>query len=211
VTLLLDYNYHGAASDAEFKQRMQEVESLPISLRLNITSYKHWWNFVQGKDIHEDLIVPVSPFANGLMSSVAVSQETATTSLPAFLTQSLQDFASGAGASTHMFYHLAGANATMAAASSEVSLHTDFHQAMFHYITSAPAPENLYTLGKSSYFSESAYSYDGDSWKTRYWGQNYAKLENVKHRYDKANLFWCHNCVGSDLPRPHVSTDAVLV
>lgn len=211
VTLLLDYNYHGAASDAEFKKRMQEVGSLPIPLHLNITSYRHWWNFVQGKDIHEDLILPVNPFVNGLMSSVAVSQETATASLPGFLTASLQCFTSGSGASTHMFYHLAGANASMAAASSEVSVHSDFHQAMFHYITSAPAPQNLYTLGESSYFSESAYKYGGDAWKTRYWGQNYAKLERVKLRYDEANLFWCHNCVGSDLPRPQVSLDAVMV
>jgi hypothetical protein len=210
VTLLLDYNYHGAASDDEFKQRLQEVASLPIAMHANVVSYKNWWNFVQAKNILEDVIVPVNPGSNGVLSSVAVSEQAAETKLPEFLMQSMQKYAAGAPASTHQFYHLAGPNSSMAAASEDVSLHPDFHQAMFHYVTSAPTPENLYDLGKASYFSESAYKHDGESWKTRYWGENYKKLESVKLRYDPANLFWCHNCVGSDLPRPHTS-HAVIV
>jgi len=47
-----------------------------------------------------------------------------------------------------------------------------------------------------SYLAESDF-FDAD-WKRSYWGANFARLAEVKHRYDPEGLFFTHNGVGSD-------------
>jgi ribonuclease T2 len=205
VSMLFNWNYHGSSSEGEFEQRLRQLEAMPLRLDFSVSSYDSWWAYIQKKDIAEDAVVTVAPGPHGVLSSVAVSEDVARQQLPDFLTQSLRNFRDGDGATTHQFYHLAGDNAPMAAASEDVSVSPAFHNAMFHYVTSAPTPEGLYSLGDASYFGESAYEQDGDSWKVRYWGANYERLLNVKRSYDPTNFFWCHHCVGSDLPRPYSS------
>lgn len=36
------------------------------------------------------------------------------------------------------------------------------------------------------------------NWQQAFWGSNYAKLLQIKHKYDPNNLFTCHHCVGSE-------------
>ena len=56
--------------------------------------------------------------------------------------------------------------------------------------------DTWYSLGANSYFSESAYTME--NWQERYWGDNYARLLEVKQEYDPKNFFWCRHCVGSE-------------
>lgn len=35
-------------------------------------------------------------------------------------------------------------------------------------------------------------------WKKDYFGPNYPKLLDIKHKYDPTGLFWCRPCVGWD-------------
>jgi hypothetical protein len=37
-------------------------------------------------------------------------------------------------------------------------------------------------------------------WRASFWGRNYARLLELKHRYDPGGLFSCHHCVGSAEP-----------
>jgi FAD/FMN-containing dehydrogenase len=41
-------------------------------------------------------------------------------------------------------------------------------------------------------------------WQRAFWGDNYARLLQIKKKYDPASLFTCHHCVGSEpaTPRP---------
>ena len=47
-----------------------------------------------------------------------------------------------------------------------------------------------------SYVSES--SYFNKNWGHAFWGSNYARLKEVKRKYDPEGLFFVHHGVGSD-------------
>lgn len=36
------------------------------------------------------------------------------------------------------------------------------------------------------------------NWQTAFWGENYAKLLEIKKKYDPDGVFYCHHCVGSE-------------
>ena len=41
-----------------------------------------------------------------------------------------------------------------------------------------------------------------DDFGDRYWGKaNYQKLLQIKNKYDPDNVFWCRNCVGSEVKK----------
>jgi ribonuclease T2 len=84
---------------------------------------------------------------------------------------------------------------------SGVSISDGFRNARFHLVVGgwdAAKMKTYYDIGENSYFSESAFQMDGDSWKQRYWGKHYEKLLAVKNKYDPDSLFWCHHCVGDE-------------
>ena len=47
-----------------------------------------------------------------------------------------------------------------------------------------------------AYVSESNYFEKG--WQQAYWGSNYARLAEIKKKYDPDGLFFVHNGVGSE-------------
>jgi FAD/FMN-containing dehydrogenase len=51
------------------------------------------------------------------------------------------------------------------------------------------------TPGAGSYVNETDY-FEPD-WARSFWGANYARLLDVKKKYDPQGLFRCHHCVGS--------------
>jgi FAD/FMN-containing dehydrogenase len=52
------------------------------------------------------------------------------------------------------------------------------------------------TPGAGSYVNETDY-FEPD-WQQSFWGENYQRLSEIKHKYDPAGLFYCHHCVGSE-------------
>lgn len=54
----------------------------------------------------------------------------------------------------------------------------------------------LRQLGNGSYPNESTGK--SSTWKTDFWGDNYAKLEKIKRELDPNNVFMCNQCVGWD-------------
>jgi hypothetical protein len=75
----------------------------------------------------------------------------------------------------------------------------DVHLMYFWPVTNPSIEKAFSELGDSAYFGESDATMP--DWKERYWGRNYDRLLEVKKRYDPNNLFNCHHCVASDLPR----------
>jgi len=79
-----------------------------------------------------------------------------------------------------------------------VSIHPEFRTALVSWGvygggSNATEMEEIYAIGESSYFSESAYEMDG--WQDRYWGKNYPRLQQIKQKYDLKGSFWCRHCV----------------
>jgi hypothetical protein len=62
-------------------------------------------------------------------------------------------------------------------------------------VTAAMAPLNAFREQPASYFNETDY-FQAD-WQTAFWGDNYARLLQVKERYDPGGLFFVHHGVGS--------------
>ena len=89
-----------------------------------------------------------------------------------------------------------------AAQPADSAIPANTRSALFHVISSEGGWtqekfDSYYSLGNSSYFGESAIVMGG--FKERYWGPHYARLLQVKQKYDPDNFLWCRNCVGSDL------------
>jgi FAD/FMN-containing dehydrogenase len=53
------------------------------------------------------------------------------------------------------------------------------------------------TPGTGSYVNET--DYFEPNWQREFWGENYARLAQIKQKYDPEGLFYCHHCVGSEL------------
>lgn len=93
-------------------------------------------------------------------------------------------------------------------ASESASISEDFRTAFMHLMTDLGnvsdttvqdrLVERIHNLSGSSYFSESDYDMKNQSWKTRYWGNKYSFLLDVKKRYDPEQFFWCRHCVGDE-------------
>lgn len=39
---------------------------------------------------------------------------------------------------------------------------------------------------------------DEPNWQKAFWGDNYAKLLEIKKRVDPDDVFWCQPCVGNE-------------
>lgn len=47
-----------------------------------------------------------------------------------------------------------------------------------------------------AYFNEA--DYNQPDWQWAFFGENYARLKDIKEKYDPNNTFWCRQCVGSE-------------
>jgi FAD/FMN-containing dehydrogenase len=63
-------------------------------------------------------------------------------------------------------------------------------------VTAAMAPVKALREQPASYFNETDY-FQAD-WQTAFWGEHYARLLQVKNRYDPGGLFYVHHGVGTD-------------
>ena len=53
------------------------------------------------------------------------------------------------------------------------------------------------TPGAGAYFNEA--DFFEDNWQEAFWGmENYARLLEIKNKWDSEQLFYCHNCVGAE-------------
>jgi FAD/FMN-containing dehydrogenase len=62
-------------------------------------------------------------------------------------------------------------------------------------VTAAMVPLEAFREQPASYFNETDY-FQAD-WQTAFWGEHYARLLQVKKRYDPGGLFFVHHGVGS--------------
>ena len=83
---------------------------------------------------------------------------------------------------------------------SEVSISSGMRSALLHVqVGDNWNLTSLYKFGNYSYFSESALNMP--DFKTRYWGDNYDRLETIRKANDENQRFYCRHCVGSDIPK----------
>jgi len=62
-------------------------------------------------------------------------------------------------------------------------------------VTAAMAPLKALADRPASYLNET--DYFQDDWQTAFWGHHYARLLQVKNRYDPGGLFFVHHGVGT--------------
>jgi hypothetical protein len=82
-----------------------------------------------------------------------------------------------------------------------------WRQATYHFIINAGPGSSRHDYNIrvwDKYFPESgAYINEAapgePKWKEKFWGTNYARLEQIKKKVDPKNVFWCSPCVGADM------------
>jgi len=175
-----------------------------------VLSLSHWWDYVKTTrpldniDAH-GFTATNTTFETGTVGSIAVGGESRDLMASKLSSHAREMFSTRRGGSAGTAYHdIPGSACPVRPAKNATALGPAFRDAEFHLILGGAMNEqNLqwwYELGSGAYFGESALVME--DWKQRYWGDNYDDLLAVKRQYDPDNLFWCHNCVGSDLTGP---------
>lgn len=216
----VNYSFPGPASDPEFqREQARLVDATGTPTTIDIEGFADNWEFLKRPLDEKILPVPWQQNAtSGFITAVNVGRKGVAKALPEVILEQMLECgrsASSSCPSVLIFHDIPGDTCSEPSPQNSTSLSPEYHGAMMSVMNMFPGDpssfEKFYALGDSSYFSESSYFMEGDSWKGRYWGDNYDALLSVKRRYDPEGFFWCHHCVGSDLPRVEPRTPNVLV
>lgn len=216
------YVYEGSSKDEELHTEMKRLTdsfgktpgllgswhvTAPVILHLD-----HWWDYIKTTRTLD--LIDNSAFSarnttldTRVVGSISVKLDKADLMASKLVSNARELFSNHHGGSAGTVYHdIPGQFCQDRPVFNTTALGRAFHDAEFHLIMGeAMRLDNQqwwYELGDGAYFGESAFEmYD---WKQRYWGDHYENLLAVKRQYDPANLFWCHNCVGSDLKESDV-------
>lgn len=208
--LELLYWYPGAETDAEFQEQFGKLTNGPVKPQSpNITNYPNWWaaNLPSREkdDYLETWVIPYKVTGDTIPSALINRSTVATTDFRTQVVSWIQDSAKSIIplGTLEVYQCLPHPNVSKHFPPNATSVSPGWYNGMIHLISTPDkkSRQRFAGLGDNSYFAESAYYHPGDSWKQRYWGPKYEKLLAIKKKYDPDNFFWCHNCVGSDLPR----------
>jgi ribonuclease T2 len=230
-SFVLQYWYAGAKSDADFQEQVTKLTNGPIEPSSNATSsVPDWWRgMVPTPAIATSPLTCLTPFKvtgditpSALLNRSVVGSGNFRTQVTSWLKDQTSRVATQVPIKqkdqnsgdigllkyypdfTIQIYHdIHHPNVSKHYPANATSASAGWREAMMHLIspTDSKSMKTFQSLADHSYFGESAYNQGKASWKQRYWGSNYEHLLAVKKKYDPNNIFWCHNCVGSDLHR----------
>lgn len=211
------YVYMGPPDTADFLQQAEKLRSAAPG-GVTVEKDSHWKDFFKPGPLGiEEFIFPVpvlAPHANyvGGIPSVLVSRDVVASGR---LAETLKAAATECKTRQRcirqeLYQDITGNIGSPQLSRDEVSLSAGMRTSVVHYVAGAnvlaPAEgtysaremeTRMYPLGEHSYLSESAYEMPGDTWKHRYWGDNYPRLLEIKDRWDPNRVFGCRHCVGA--------------
>lgn len=209
-TVAFIYWYAGPMSDQAYREQSSKLlHGGPVKSHAHFTQpAPSWWlgnlPALEKFDPIESWIVPyhVPKVARDFIPSALLSRDDID---GATFRNNLKSWFRHGGLSAIEFYQdLPHPNVAKNFAANATSISSGFRNGMVHLISPVDTISRKLFVEpyENAYFAESNYNHPGESWKKRYWGgSNYDALVAVKKKYDPDNMFWCHNCVGSDLPR----------
>ena len=211
------YAFEGAHNDPELHSELKRLtdgfnKNLSPSWRVTppfVEKLSHWWNYEkQTRMVDKIWTTPFKahnePFDPKVVASVAVAGELRELMASKLVKAGKDHFHEHHYGSFMVYHDIPGQacpsrprpppNSTSLGALRDADFHLILGKSMNH-----KNRDFWSELGSGAYFGESAYGMQ--DWKQQYWGDHYENMLQVKRQYDPKNLFWCHNCVGSDLPR----------
>lgn len=198
----------GGQSDPEFQQQKKAFEQLLLKHfmipMITANTYKDWIRHYDTVPISVDQYTNGAPFYGDFIHNTYLVHEEQLANMTDFVMEAFQQ----TGKAGFQLFTWQGRNNPMAAPEGASSISPRARGAEIHFI--APDLKGK-DLTDTFYFSESAYLQRGESWKKAYWGTNYPHLLSIKQRYDPDGVFWCHNCVGSDLQSTKGPSQLVVV
>jgi ribonuclease T2 len=209
---LADFVFLGGQQDPTFQQ---DFEKMKIGLKklsttllpMTVKNHKDWIHHYDTVPISTDQYTNGTQMVGDLIHDTYLIRQEHFSNMTQRLKDTLRRTAVGDGAAMQVF-SWQGLNNPMAAADGATSISPKARGAEFHILSDHPGWDDLVD---TSYFNESPYVQADESWKKRYWDSNYPRLLSIKQHYDPEGAFWCHNCVGSDLPVPELDTPLLLV
>jgi ribonuclease T2 len=199
-----DFVFLGGQSDPEYQEGFTKLSSVLQNLSIPLypirgRSYKDWIHHYDTVPISTDQYTNGTNYYGQFCKETYLLHEEQFGNMTSRIKDSLRRTAVGEQANIQI-YKWQGPNNTMAAPDGATSISPKARGAEFHFWS--PKQSGFDDLGDTSYFSESPYVQQDGTWKQRHWGTNYPRLLSIKQHYDPEGVFWCHNCVGSDLPSP---------
>eukprot|EP01137_Pigoraptor_chileana_P009455 Opistho-2@57753 len=203
-TAYLRYVFSGSATDPAATGALAELSSAAAADSIHTSTFGTWYEEMIPQALEPILPLDVlSPSSDGVggLSSVVVGRDVVTDGrLAKQLKARLFDCKITKQCTRQELYHDITGNPG-SPQDPNVSIARGMRTGIVHWVAIMQTHANMdtyYALGESSYFSESSYSMDGNSWQSRYWGDNYPRLLDVKNRWDPQGIFWCHHCVGAE-------------
>ena len=194
------YVYKGPQTDEDFTYNWNQKVSQGFILYQDVSEYSTWWNYVKQKALEPILDIGwldsiPGEFVGGV-PSVTVSREMVSNgTLGNFLSQKL--IPEHKWGRQELYQDITGNIGSPQ--DPNTSINDGMRTSLYHFVfgvSDESVASEYYSLGRNSYFSESAYELP--NWKDRYWGDNYNTLLSIKQKYDPNSLFWCRHCVGSE-------------
>jgi len=199
-SFLASFVFLGNQSEPEFQREKKALEQVLLKHfmlpAISVNSYKDWIRHYDTVPISTDQYTNGAPFHGDFCKKTYLVREEQIGNMTQRIKEALQQTAPDQHAAFQLFTWQ-GRNNPMAAPKGSTSISPHAQGAEIHFFD--PNLEGKDFLTDTYYFNESPYTQGGDTWKNAYWGANYPHLLSIKQRYDPNSVFWCHNCVGSDL------------
>mmetsp|Transcript_22342 Transcript_22342/g.34713 ORF Transcript_22342/g.34713 Transcript_22342/m.34713 type:complete len:442 (-) Transcript_22342:103-1428(-) len=197
----INYLYLGDPTGEEFIKTMSNLTAVGGLFVSNNKTFTNWID--QNLELRIDPIYPVESFPQmdgvsvGAIPSTTVSYEnTADGTLANFIIAQMQQCPDVGRCGFNQIYQDITGNVG-SPQNPDVSigpgLRSDFLHFCIDFMSDETEMAKALQLGHGAYFSESAYELE--DYRDRYWGGNYKRLQEIKHKIDPTQRFSCRHCV----------------
>lgn len=200
-TILFIQAFKGSEKADDFV-KLKEFMTKDLSADINtVTNYRYWWDRVKKTPVEYIYATPnYSPikliYQGGVPSVLVQREHVESGAFQELVLKRIKGCSAFQCTRIEIYNDVTGNVGSPQPEGTSIS--SSFRTAIYHVVmgmSNEKQTEEMYALGTHTYFGESAYWLNNAS--TRYWGDNYDRLYQIKLAQDPNLVFNCHLCVGN--------------